>query len=131
MRLGIKLFDQMIKPILCYASELWSACDLGKRKFRTEDGLAKYLDSSAIEKVHVKFCKFIMGVNKRAVNLAVKGELGRFPISFHALYKLLDIGITYRKLLTLYFRKLLQFVKVFIIMEYQLGFHFTIVCVGI
>ena len=82
MRLGIKLFDQMIKPILCYASELWSACDLGKRKFRTEDGLAKYLDSTPIEKVHVKFCKFIMGVNKRAVNLAVKGELGRFPISF-------------------------------------------------
>ena len=67
-----------------------------------------------------------MGVNKRAVNLAVKGELGRFPI-----YKLLDIGITYRKLLTVYFRKLLQLVKVFIIMEYQLGFHFTIVCVSI
>ena len=30
---------------------------------------------------HVKFCKFILGVNKRAVNLAVKGELGRFPAS--------------------------------------------------
>ena len=27
VRLGIKLLDQMIKPILCYASELWSACD--------------------------------------------------------------------------------------------------------
>ena len=75
VRLGIKLFDQMIKPILCYASELWIACNLGKRKFRTEDGLAKYLDSTAIAKVHVS-------VNKRAVNLAVKGEFGRFPISF-------------------------------------------------
>ena len=42
----------------------------------------KYLDSTAIKKVHVKFCKFIMGVNKRAVNLAVKGELGHFPLSF-------------------------------------------------
>ena len=72
VRFGVKLFDQMIKPILCYASELWSACDLGKRKFRTEDGLAKYLDSTPIEKVHVKFCKFIMGVNKRAVNLLLK-----------------------------------------------------------
>ena len=50
VRLGMKLFDQMIKPILCYASELWSACDLGKRKFRTEDGFAKYLDSITIEK---------------------------------------------------------------------------------
>ena len=44
--------------------------------------IAKYLDSTAIEKVHVKFCKFIMVVIKRAVNLAVKGELGRFPLSF-------------------------------------------------
>ena len=54
----------MITPILCYASELWSACDLGKRKFLTEDGLAKYLDSTAIERVRVKFCKFIIGVKK-------------------------------------------------------------------
>ena len=37
---------------------------------------------TAIEKVHVKFCKFIMGVNKKTIKLAVKGELGRFPISF-------------------------------------------------
>ena len=37
-RLGMKLFDQMIKPILCYASEIWSACDLAKRQFRTGGG---------------------------------------------------------------------------------------------
>ena len=30
--------------------------------------------------MHVKFCKFLLGVNKRAVNLAVKGGLGRFTI---------------------------------------------------
>ena len=71
----------MIKSILCYASESWCACDLAKRNFRTGDGFAKYLNNVAIEKVYVKFCKFILGVNKRAVNLAGKGELGRFPIS--------------------------------------------------
>ena len=81
-RLGLKLFDQMIKPILCYASEIWTACDLSKRKVRTGDGLVKYLDNIAIERVHVQFCKFILGVNRRAVNLAVKGELGRFPVAF-------------------------------------------------
>ena len=81
-RLGMKLFDQMIKPILCYASEIWSAFDLSKRKFRRGDEFAKYLDNTAIEKVHVKFCKFILGINKRAVNLAVNGELGRFPVTF-------------------------------------------------
>ena len=72
----------MIKPILCYALEIWTACDLSKRKVRTGDGLVKYLDKIAIEKVHVQFCKFILGVNRRAVNLAVKGELGRFPVTF-------------------------------------------------
>ena len=40
----------------------------------------KFLDPLDIENVHVKFCKFLLGVNKRAVNLAVKGNLGRFPI---------------------------------------------------
>ena len=35
----MKLFDQMIKPILCYASEIWSACDLAKRKFVQGMGL--------------------------------------------------------------------------------------------
>ena len=81
-RLGMKLFDQMMKQILCYASEIWSACNLAKRKFRTGDGFAKYLDNINIEIVHVTFCKFILGVNKMADNLTVKGELGPFPVSF-------------------------------------------------
>ena len=40
VHLGMKLFDQMIKSILSYASEIWSACDLAKRKFCTGDGFA-------------------------------------------------------------------------------------------
>ena len=70
----------MIRPILCYGSEIWSAFDGNKKIFQNIDGIPKFLDSLAIENVHVKFCKFLMGVNKRAVNLAVKGELGRFSI---------------------------------------------------
>ena len=78
--LGLKLFDQMIRPILCYGSEIWSAFDGNKKIFQNIDGIPKFLDSLDIENVHVKFCKFLMGVNKRAVNLAVKGELGRFGV---------------------------------------------------
>ncbi|MCU7800906.1 MAG: reverse transcriptase family protein [gamma proteobacterium symbiont of Lucinoma myriamae] len=87
--LGLKLFDQMIKPILCYGSELWSAFDSNKKKFQTADAIANYLDNLCIEKVHVKFCKFLLGVNKRAVNLAVKGELGRFPIGISCMLQAL------------------------------------------
>ena len=77
---AFKMFDQMIRPILCYGSEIWSAFDGNKKIFQNIDGIIKFLDSLDIENVHVKFCKFLMGVNKRAVNLAVKGKLGRFPV---------------------------------------------------
>ena len=33
-----------------------------------------------IEKAHMKFCKFSLGIGKRISNLAVIGELGRYPL---------------------------------------------------
>ena len=71
--LGLKLFDQMIRPVLRYGSEIRSAFDGNKKIFQNIDGMLKSLDTLDIENVQVKFCKFLMGVNKRAVNLAVKG----------------------------------------------------------
>jgi hypothetical protein len=35
-------------------------------------------------KVQIKFTKTLLGVNKQAVNLAVLGEIGMYPISIHA-----------------------------------------------
>lgn len=32
------------------------------------------------EKLNIKFCKYILGVNKKTTNLAVLAELGKFPI---------------------------------------------------
>ena len=78
--LGLKMFDQMIRPILCYGAEIWSTFDGNKKVFQNTDGILKFIESLDIENVPVKFCKFLLGVNKRAVNLAVKGDLGRFPI---------------------------------------------------
>ena len=93
----------MIRPILCYGSEIWSAFDGNKKIFQNIDGIPKFLDSLDIENVYVKFCKFLIGVNKRAVNLAVKGELGRFPVEFHVCYRLLNTGITFNHRVTFYF----------------------------
>ena len=70
----------MIRPILCYGAEIWSTVDGNKKVFQNTDGILNFLHSLDIKNVHVKFCKFLLGVNKRAVNLAVKGDLGRFPI---------------------------------------------------
>lgn len=32
------------------------------------------------EKLNIKFCKFVLGVNKRTTNMGVVAELGRFPL---------------------------------------------------
>jgi hypothetical protein len=37
----------------------------------------KLCDNAVIEKVHIKFCKYLLGVNRKISNVAVKAELGR------------------------------------------------------
>ena len=37
-------------------------------------------DTFCFEKIHYRYCKTILGIRKTACNLAVKTELGRFPL---------------------------------------------------
>ncbi|XP_053386465.1 uncharacterized protein LOC128550759 [Mercenaria mercenaria] len=60
----LSLFDTMVVPILTYCSEVWGIYDFKE-----------------IDKLHIKFCKTILGVRQQTPNLAVYGELGRFPLS--------------------------------------------------
>ena len=41
------------------------------------------------EKLHLKFCKFLLGVHKKSTNLAIQSELGRFPLHFDILKQIL------------------------------------------
>ena len=63
-----KLFDSMVKPILCYGSEIWG-----------------YEYAGTIEKVHVDFCKYFLGVNSSVNNSVALGECWRIPlcITYH------------------------------------------------
>ena len=54
---------------------------------------------SLCEKIHLKFCKFILGAHKRTTNIAVFSELGRFPLYFNIIkcmllywYRLENLG---------------------------------------
>lgn len=66
-----KLFDSMISPILTYGCEVWGTYQ--KQNFND-------WDKSPIEKVHLRFCKFYLGINRKASNLASRAEIGRFPL---------------------------------------------------
>ena len=64
IKIKLSLFDAMVSPILLYGSEVWGA-----------------YNCKEIDKLHVKFCKYILGVKKQTPNCAVYGELGRLPLS--------------------------------------------------
>ena len=43
------------------------------------------VESTEIEKFHSNFCKFVLNISKRSSNFAVKSELARYPVYYHAL----------------------------------------------
>ena len=60
---AMEMFDKMITPILCYASEVWG-----------------FHDAPDIERVQLKFCKTVLGVKSSVQNDFVYGELDRMPM---------------------------------------------------
>ena len=71
------VFDHTIKPILTYGSEIWGSC---MKNSRTTPSLDKIYRDMHAEKLHLKYCKYVLGIHSKASNLATVGELGRFPI---------------------------------------------------
>jgi hypothetical protein len=57
-----QILDSMVSSILNYGSELWG--------FHPAEG---------IERLHYKFCKLLLGVKRSTNNMAILGELSRFP----------------------------------------------------
>lgn len=85
-KLLLKLFDSCVKPILLYGSELWGMYSLNLDKKLTVSGDKQYVLESVYqnfspEKIHIRYCKFVLGVNKYASNIASLSELGRYPLS--------------------------------------------------
>ena len=64
VRHRLDLFDKLISPILNYANQVW-----------------RFIQGSSIERVHLQFCKRLLGVKRTIQNEFVFGELGRY--TFH------------------------------------------------
>ena len=62
------IFDALISPILTYGSEVWGV--YLKQDFNK-------WEKSPTEKVHLRFCKYYLGVT---MNIACRAELARFPM---------------------------------------------------
>jgi hypothetical protein len=79
--LHMKLFDSCVKPILLYWSEIWAMSLIVKDGIDIE---TKY-DSFHPNRIQIKLAKYILGVHKSAINIAVLGELGLYPLSIQSL----------------------------------------------
>ena len=80
--LAMKLFDTLISPIANYSGAIWGALCTGKN-FDVYD--LNFYDKAPLEKVNIKLCKYLLGVNKFSCNHAVRGELGRYPLLINVL----------------------------------------------
>ena len=65
------IFDTLISPILTYGSEVWGV--YLKQDFNK-------FEKSPTEKVHLRFCKYYLGVNNKTMNIPCWAELARFPM---------------------------------------------------
>ena len=70
--LTLDLFDKFISPILNYASEVWG-----------------FHSAPEIERIHLTFCKNILGVKKTTQNDFVYGLLGRHPLQIDRYCKIM------------------------------------------
>ena len=64
----LHIFDALVKPIALYNAEIWAAYK------------SCYKSKTLEDKVNIRFCKYVLGVNSKACNFAVISELGQFPM---------------------------------------------------
>ena len=71
-----QLFDAFVGSILSYSCEIWG---FGKCK--------------EIERIHLKFCKYLLKVKSLMCNMGVYGELERCLYMFQDIHVLLKFGV--------------------------------------
>ncbi len=74
---ALHCFDALIKPVLIYGAEIW-----GQHLLHTaKDYITEFVHcKSEIERIHLKFCKWLLNVHSTTTNLVVLSELGRVPM---------------------------------------------------
>ena len=66
-------FFDVVKPIALYFYEIW-----GKR-VNLEENIEKIMNT-VWEKLHTKVCKNILGLHRKASNITILAEIGRYPM---------------------------------------------------
>jgi hypothetical protein len=74
---ALKLFDTLILPIIRYGSEVWSPFYFRRIN---DNNFLSLCEKFPAEKLHTKFCRYLLGVHRKSTSNAVRAELGRRPL---------------------------------------------------
>jgi hypothetical protein len=56
---------------------------LQANKSNSNVDLIDLLDTSFLEKVNLKFCKFVLGISKKSVNIAARADISQYPVDVY------------------------------------------------
>ena len=76
---NMHLFDRVVKPVMLYGADIWGF------KGSTKNTLYSIMKADIMENCHMKFSRFVLGVNKKAPNIGIYGDTGRFPVCLDAI----------------------------------------------
>ena len=88
-KLYLDIFDKTVIPILTYGSEIWGTFKTNTKRYKTNNSPEYLYEDAIVEKLHTKFCKILLNVNQKSSNMAVRAELGRYPIMITVLANIL------------------------------------------
>jgi hypothetical protein len=82
----MKLFESLVRPVLSYSSEVWRmSMPNTSNVCHPENVLDPLYDINPPEQIFTRFCKTMLGVHSKAVNRAVRAELGVYPLYIHTI----------------------------------------------
>ena len=90
----LQLFHTLVTPVVIYRAEAW--------------GIE---DCTVIERLHLKFCKYILSLNKCTYTNMVYGETGEIPLSLRVKFRMIKY---WSRLITCQAMKLSSFTYKFI-----------------
>jgi hypothetical protein len=83
----------MDMPLLLYGAPIWTPINCVNKLLikilrsgsETSENLSKVIGRSIQEKVHLSFLKWALGVHRKATNVGVWGETGRYPLVYQSI----------------------------------------------
>ena len=87
------MFDHTIKQVLLYGSEIWGIFSAEKLNKLRDSYFNKLCSDLIAERLHVKFCKYVLEVSRRSTNIAIAAKLGRYPLFLEVILNMIKYFI--------------------------------------